>query len=286
MDLPESLSKSEPQIRLLVIPIAEGHNSMEFASDASWMARTARSKRARSRRILLIGGALLALVAVVNPASAVVATVTISNGTLTDVVNVNLTNPDPNNPNIYIGGGMSIQPGAWTMNSPFFVTAELGGGKAIINSVMGIKNLDASTKSFTVDFEVPAVLADVESQGHSLVGASGIGQLTSTGNNPLYQALVDGSPVPGFDLLPAVQTINLGGGGSGQVGPVSFGDPVFVPGVDITSSIGMRWQFDLTTGDAASWNSNFVNCVVPEPASWGMLVLGVGLLFALVRRGR
>lgn len=261
---------------------------MEFATtmplrSASWMARAARM----SRRFFLFGGALLALSSVVQPASAIMATVSISNGTTNAVVPVNLTNPDPNNPNIYIGGGMSNIAGAWSMNSPFFITAELGDGKAIINSVMGIKNLDANAKPFTVDFSVPSgPLSDVVSAGHSLVGASGLGQLSSTGNQPLYQALVDGSPVSGFDLLPAVQTINLGGGGSGQLGPVSFGDPTLVPGADIGSSIGMRWQFTLTAGDAASWNSNFVNMAVPEPSSIALLALGLGGVAVVLGRRR
>lgn len=223
-----------------------------------------------------------------GPASAIVAQVTISNGSATDTVPVTLMNPDPNNPSFYAGGGMSNVVGEWSMNTPFFVTAELSSGMAVINSVMGLKSESDATEAFVVTFEVPVTspLTSPYSSGHSLVGASGFGQLTSSGNAPLYTALVDGAAVSGFELLPAVQTINLGGGGSGQVGPASFGDPTLVPGVSISSSIGMMWQFDITPGDAASWNSNFQNVVVPEPGSCGLLALGAMALAGLTIRRR
>ena len=101
----------------------------------------------------------------------------------------------------------------------------------------------------------------------------------------LYTALIDGAPVQTLYADP--QAFSAGGAFfSGNIPNVAFGTPIpSQPGPAVAASIGIQYRFNLTAGDSASFTSNFVVQVVPEPAAGALFALGLGGL-ALVSRRR
>lgn len=114
-----------------------------------------------------------------------------------------------------------------------------------------------------------------EMQGSAAVGLTtdaGGGSLSTFGGKPLWQGLLDGSPVGNaaslfFDPF----ALTIGGLGS-AASSGNFGVPFPVVGPPVLNSIGIEINFSLTQLDQASITSVF--SVVPAPGVVGLLAIG------------
>ncbi len=121
----------------------------------------------------------------------------------------------------------------------------------------------------------PSLGAPTVLRGSAAVGLTtdaGGGSLMPVPDAPLWEAIIDGRPVPGTELFPLpFQGLILGGLGS-VFTDASFGDPTPIPGPAALESIGFRISFSLTQFDQASFTSTFE--VVPAPGPFAALVIG------------
>ncbi len=121
----------------------------------------------------------------------------------------------------------------------------------------------------------PALGLGSEMQGSAAVGLTtdaGGGSLSTFGGMPLWQGLIDGSPVGNAASLffaPFALT-NSTIGSSSSSG--NFGAPFPVVGPPVLNSIGIEINFSLTQLDQASITSVFN--VVPAPGVVGLLAVG------------
>jgi hypothetical protein len=99
---------------------------------------------------------------------------------------------------------------------------------------------------------------------------------SNTSGNAIYTALIDGAPYQTLLNNPFSLTVPVLGD-TASIGPASFGlPPNSQPGPAITSTIGIRMEFDLTPGDSVSFTSRFEVQPVPVPAA--VWLFGSGLL--------
>jgi len=122
----------------------------------------------------------------------------------------------------------------------------------------------------------------------SMLGSAAVGFTTDAGGGtlgalpgtPVWQGLIDGTPVAGTSLLTGAFPLSLPGiGSTGTSG--NFGIPVMLGGPPALASIGIKIAFSLTQFDQASLTSTFR--VIPGPGA--LALLGIGAL-GLRRRRR
>ena len=152
-----------------------------------------------------------------------------------------------------------------------------------ITSTFTLTNLSPSAQTFimTITLPISTINAPV-----SITGSAGPGQVTDTSDNGATLTTVGGislyaariSNVGVRTLLDPVQTFTAPSHGSVPIGATSFGPEIL--NQSATSSIGIRWEFNLTGMDIAQLQGQFAvepatGRTVPEPAT--LALLGVGL---------
>jgi PEP-CTERM motif len=162
----------------------------------------------------------------------------------------------------------------------------------VISGVVAVSNGAPSTVHYTMIFSLGvAPIGPSTVTGGSVAGGvtdnTGDGATLSTlVGSALYTALLDNVS---YQTLFAHSTVATVPGsdpfGSTDLPPTgSFGTPIpSQPGPSVASSIGIKYDFNLTAGDAASFTGVFVVQPVPEPST--ALLVGVGLAI-LARAGR
>lgn len=155
-----------------------------------------------------------------------------------------------------------------------------------------VRNPAAVSQIYTVTFTLPidAPILPTSSVGGSMGGSvtdtsgEGLGGAATVAGSSLYEGLLDGTIIaltfydhpqswpPGGIFDVAGDTVNIDAVNAGLPGAT-------IPAPGVTSTIGIRHQFELAPGDSISFTSFFK--VVPEPST--ALLLGVGIL-ALRRR--
>ena len=142
-----------------------------------------------------------------------------------------------------------------------------------------------NTSAFTQEFDLTIVLGSNDTgPGTFLTGSfaggltadDGGGTLASLAGAPVWSALVDGAPAVTFLDDPfsvnadPFQSVNVGSGNfAGLAGPA------------LNDSIAIRIAFSLTSGEQASFTSNFF---VEIPAPAGLAMIAVGGFFGRRRR--
>lgn len=159
----------------------------------------------------------------------------------------------------------------------------------IVNAVIAVQNLAFVTQQFTLIVTLPVAPVGPSSlTGGSLAGGvtdyNGDGATLSTvSGSAFYTALIDGvlhqALFPHSVVLPQPNAYE-----GADLVPASFGNPIpSQPGPAVAKSIGIKYDFNLTAQDGASFTSVFVVEPIPEPST--ALLLGVGLA-ALARASR
>jgi hypothetical protein len=165
-----------------------------------------------------------------------------------------------------------------------------------LNSNFAVENQGANTERLTIDIIWtvgvlgPSTLTSGSVSGSVTDGLSGdsgtkdgSATVSTEGGNPFYTALIDG----GFyeDLYTAPTSFVTAT--SQGFGPQDFGMPSpSQPGPGVTSTIGIRYDFNLTNQDQASFTANFRVEPVPEPSTAAILGIGLALLARIGRRRR
>ncbi len=150
-----------------------------------------------------------------------------------------------------------------------------------------VVNTTGSTQEYSISF-VATLSAPFSSAlaGGSLAGSvtdlGGDGaQLSAVSSSAIYTALVDGVEIA--ELLSAPFSASADAFSSASIGPVSFGAPIpSQPVGPVNNNFQINLNFLLSSGDAASFTSDFVLTAVPAP---GALALA-GAASVLSRRRR
>ena len=156
----------------------------------------------------------------------------------------------------------------------------------VISSSFSVTNLLASTQSFSITVSTvtgpigaPATVTGGSAQG-GVTDTNGDGATLSTtgAEAALYTALLDGLDFQPLYVDPS--SVTVGAFLSGNLSPFeSFGVPIpSFPGPAVASTIGIRFQFDLTGFDRATASGTFVVEPVPEPSTALLLCLGLVVL--------
>jgi hypothetical protein len=164
-----------------------------------------------------------------------------------------------------------------------------------INGAFNLTNIGTTTQTFVLTVTLPTpvfpspLLASGSIGAGLLVDVNGGGASLTDNGSAFYTALIDGASVHTL-LDPPQSYVSIASPTGGPGAPVtipfaSFGpSPVSQP---INTSIGIRTQFRLTSGDAVSLPVSFtvVPASVPEPSSLTLLGFGIVCL-SFVRRRR
>jgi MYXO-CTERM domain-containing protein len=177
-----------------------------------------------------------------------------------------------------VGGGVSNYQGklfdigytlSWDLNAkadPF-----VSGNIVVVNT-----GFVTQTYSLTILLPITPAITPSSLIGGSIAGSLTTdddgGTLSSVGNAPIWEALIDGAVVA--SLLNSPFSVSNPGFGSTGIGPADFGTPIpSLGGPQALSTIGIRLTFSLTPGDQASFSSVFVVQPVPAPAALALLGL-------------
>jgi len=189
-------------------------------------------------------------------------------------------------PSVASPGGYDYQLDTWNMNLDV---------DPIVNGVIGVTNLSNSTQTFTLTVFLPvAPLGPTTLMGGSMQGGvtdnNGDGATLSTvAASAYYMGLIDGLPVGAPAVLYPDPPGNVTAAGpflSNNVPAASFGTPIpSAAGPAVANSIGIKFQFDLSAHDSATFTGVFVVEPIPEPVTATLLGFGlVGLAIASRRR--
>ena len=171
-------------------------------------------------------------------------------------------------------GGASFGPG---VNLTFNIN---GDPDPLISGNLTVENLLLPSVDITLQVMLPiAPSIDVNtlligSAALSLTADSGGGSLSTFGGAPLWQGLLDGSPV-GNSAAMFFDPFLMSLGGLGSAGSSSnFGIPVAVAGPSVANRIGIEINFTLTQFDQVSITSVFRVEAIPAPGVIGLLAIG------------
>lgn len=178
---------------------------------------------------------------------------------------------------VWIGGAGGMTLDSWNL----YLDSD-----PVINGVVGVTNLSASTQQFTLIFTLPIAPAI---PGGTLIGGSMQGgatdnngdgvTLSTVTSSSFYTAMIDGSDV--YTLYDDPQSFSTGGFLSLNVPNVAFGTPIpSLPGPAALTSIGIRIDFLLSAFDSATFSSNFVvqPAAIPVPAAVWLFGSAIGIL--------
>lgn len=188
-------------------------------------------------------------------------------------------------PLVFNPAGVDVGKGVWNYQGDLFdLDYQLGwdlNAKADPfvsgNIVLVNTGLVTQTYSLTITLPINPAVAPGSLIGGSVGGSLTTdfdgGTLSGIGNNPVWEALIDGQVVKGL-LGGNPFSVSNPGFGSAGIGPEAFGIPIpSEAGPSAFQSIGIRFTFSLTPGDQVSFSSVFVVQAVPAPA--GLALLGL-----------
>jgi hypothetical protein len=160
-----------------------------------------------------------------------------------------------------------------------------------VNGVIAVQNIAFATQQFTMTVTLlTAPVGPSTLTGGSVAGGvtdnDGNGATLSTvAGNALYTALIDGVLHQTLFNDPTTLTVVNPFDSADLTPPGSFGNPIpSLPGPAVASSIGIRYNFNLSGQDAASFTGVFVVEPIPEPGTAALFGIGLGGLALLGRR--
>ena len=162
-----------------------------------------------------------------------------------------------------------------------------------VNGVIAVQNMAAGTQQFQLTITLltgpigPSTLTGGSVAGGTTDNTGNGSTLSTVAGSALYSARIDGVAFQTLFPDPTSLTVVSPFESADLTPPGAFGTPIpSLAGPAVASSIGIRYDFLLTAGDAASFTGVFVVEPIPEPSTG--LLLGFGLLAvaAVERRHR
>jgi hypothetical protein len=150
----------------------------------------------------------------------------------------------------------------------------------VLNNIL-VTNTTTTTQIFTATVALPTTFpAPNFISGNVLTsvidgGGSAGATVATTAGQALYQARIDGTTVATLQNDPF--SLASPGTASASFGPT-------VSNTAVNTDIGIQLRFSLTAGDTVAILSRFDVTAIPEPASAGLIGIGLALVAAIRRR--